>query len=178
MKKGQEWIGGLFSLLLAGIIAGVALPAILPSQALKVTPEVEANEFENKAIIFANSLLSDSKLVYSDEIANYRGIFAVEKLDSLHDKKTKLSLFYPETDIRVVVKDLDEGKSWAFHVEDSESEKIKDFLACIGEEDILEPLQSCVPNRYSHILESGFPVAIRYSDGVVHPGIMKVTVVE
>ncbi len=95
--KGQEWIGGLFSLLLAGVIAGIALPAILPGQALKVTPEMEANEFENKAILLANFLLANHDIVYFDGDTFSRGVFNVVQLDdqlNLFFKKGSLTELY------------------------------------------------------------------------------------
>lgn len=147
--KGQEWIGGLFSLLLAGIIAGVALPAILPGQALKVTPEVEANEFENKAILLANSLLTSQSLIHSDN----RGVFDEENLNKNMMEKSSnfntlkdecyselrspplstylcISRTYPDSFALVLVKDTENGKGWFSLIQPNKVDLENKLLAC------------------------------------------------
>lgn len=174
--KGQEWIGGLFSLLLAGIIAGVALPAILPGQVLKVTPEAEANEFENKAITLANSLLSNQNLVYFDGVAYHRGVLDQSKLDAVEKDPSSIE-FLPGTYTRIYVEDRELGKVWTFELVDGESKNIKIFLNCKIQPEITDFITECAPNRYSSILDKGFPVTIKSSDGF-HTGFLKLTVVE
>lgn len=132
MKKGQEQIGGVFSVLITVVIAGIALQYILPGQALKITPEVEAVEFENKAILLANSLLANSDLIYSDTDTNtyYRGIFDGTKFDDIFykfnpesnieyyrcgnddDIKNCIPSTYPETFALIVVVDLENENAW------------------------------------------------------------------
>ncbi len=174
--KGQEWIGGLFSLLLAGIIAGVALPAILPGQALKITPEAEANEFENKAITLANSLLSNPNLVYFNDVTYQRGVFDQSKLDAIEKDPSSIEVL-PDTYTRVYVEDRELGKVWTFELVDKKSENIEIFLNCKIQPEIADFIKECAPNRYSSILDKGFPTVIKSSNGF-HIGFLKLTVVE
>jgi len=76
--KGVTWIQDWFALVLTGVIAVGILPFILPGQLGKIAPEVEAHEFENKAIILANVLLAHPDLMDSDN----RGMFDEQKLNT------------------------------------------------------------------------------------------------
>lgn len=155
--KGQEWIGGLFSLLLAGIIAGIALPSILPGQELKITPQVEAKEFENKAIVIANSLIGNQELLYLDGTGSYQtGVFDKKKLDDA--KSGKIKLLYPEACVDIEIKDKEKSEKWSFSLKD-------------------EPNRKCT-KRSSTILDRGFPVAIKFSDVDVRIGVITVKVME
>ncbi|MBI2084097.1 MAG: hypothetical protein HYT70_00580 [Candidatus Aenigmarchaeota archaeon] len=81
-RKGMaSYIEPLFALLFTGLIA-VTLAIVLPSDVVKVTPVIEEKEFENKAIILGNSLMSNPALAYADGDVTYRGKFDSAKLDS------------------------------------------------------------------------------------------------
>ena len=126
MNKGQiSYIEPIFTLLLAGVLAG-AIAVILPGQVTNIRPEIEANEFENGAIILANSLLGDNSLIYSDGITYYRGVFDETKLDDLFFKKgssTKLYNCkppesscaintYPNTYALIMISDIENNNGW------------------------------------------------------------------
>ncbi len=161
MMKGQEWIGGLFSLLLAGVVAGIALPMILPGQAVKVTAEVDSNEFENKALIIANSVMSDERLIYFDVYSNsfQRGVFDKDKLDFMSGRN--LDIGYPDAYVSITITDISGTPEWSFDagsvLENTRSTQILNSVRPIGR---------------------GFPVAIRYSESQTDMGVLTVTVTE
>ncbi|MBI1978663.1 MAG: hypothetical protein HYS62_01215 [Candidatus Aenigmarchaeota archaeon] len=124
--KGQAWIQNWFALLLTGVIAVGVLPFILPGQVTKVSPEIEAKEFENKAILLANSLLANEDLVYSDGTNWHRATFDANKINdvfyedsfgtSLYTCKPNLSNCklptYSQTFAFIVIVDIETGEGW------------------------------------------------------------------
>lgn len=175
--KGQEWVGGIFTLLLAGIVAGVAMPAILPGQALKVAPAADASEFENKAVLIADSLLGNRNLIHFGITSNSysRGVFDKDKLDAAESDPSGIVAFYPDTLVTISIQDMETGKWWIFQTKDAGSENVKQYLKCL-ESGLADPATEC-PKRMSAIMLGGFPVAIRYGDGT-HIGRLEVKVIE
>lgn len=126
MNKGQiSYIEPIFTLLLAGVLAG-AMAVILPGQVTKIRPEIEANEFENGAIILANSLLGDNSLIYFDGITYHRGVFDADKLNSLFFKKGSFTELYrckpsvdncaintyPGSYALIIITDIEDNGGW------------------------------------------------------------------
>lgn len=206
--KGQiSYIGPIFTLLLAGILAG-ALAVIPKSQITQVTPVIEAEEFENRALILANSLLANKDLIYSDGVTYYRGVFNDNGLDKGLFKGSSTKLYpcnkssegkckiisYPDSYALIVIKDLKDGTIWftgTNKLPDS-SEAGKYIGNCFMSKDaknlgklfdnsdfaaFLE-LDKCSLKRYSVAMNSGFPVSIRYSGTKTNMGLVKVLVVE
>ena len=179
--KGQEWIGGLFSLLLAGVIAGVALPAILPGQAAKIAPQVDAKEFEIKAISMANSLMGNEKLIAFDQSTNsYKlGMFDVDKLSKVPsevDADTSfIGISYPKILSFVAFYDENGAARWSFYLK-SNDENTNAIINC-WKRGLDSPMEECT-TRVSEILDSGFPISLKYPDGSVKIGRLKVTVME
>lgn len=206
MKGQVSYIVPIFTLLIAGILAGT-LAVIPKSQITQVTPVIEAEEFENRALILANSLLANKYLIYSDGVTYYRGIFNVNELDKglFKDSSTKLYpckssegkckiIIYPDSYALIVIKDLKDGTIWftgTNKLPDS-SEAGKYIEKCFMSKDaknlgklfdgsdfgtILE-LDKCNLKRYTVVMNLGFPVPIRYSDTKTNIGLLKVLVVE
>lgn len=202
--KAQAWIQDWFALLLTGVIAVGVLPFILPGQITKISPDVDAKEFENKAILLANSLMSNQNLIYSDN----RVMFDKDSLDTKMIEKSAANSMalctplcgslnsYPESFSIILVKDGEASppqgwfsilwpKSTALHG------KMTSCLSAVDNNEIgqlfvdgadipkILNLKGCGFNRYSTILnEMGFNIAIRYGNGDVHMGWIKVMVVE
>lgn len=206
--KGQiSYIGPLFTLLLAGILAG-ALAVIPKSQITQVTPVIEAEESENRALILANSLLANKDFIYSDGITYYRSVFSVNQLDKglFKDSSTKLYpcdnsiegkckiIIYPDSYALLVIKDLKDGTIWftgtnklpdsskaGKYIEDCfMSKDAKNLGKLFDGSDFgtLLGLDKCNLKRYSAVMNSGFPVAVRYSGTKTNMGLLKVLVVE
>lgn len=176
MKGQNSYIALPFIILLTGILAGV-IAIIFPGQVTNIKPDIEASEFENKAILQANSLLGNHNLIYFDGITYYRGVLEKEKLDAIKLDSSPLALLYPETYTLVNVKETGSENSWTFSIYDKTSENIKKFLEC-GKDDVIDPIKDCAPKRVSQILGLGFPVSIRYSEDDIRMGVLKLTVVE
>ncbi len=206
--KGQiSYIGPLFTLLLAGILAG-ALAVIPKSQITEVAPVIEADEFENRALILANSLLANKDLIYSDGAAYYRGVFNVNELDKGLFKDSSAKLYpcnkssegkckiiaYPDSYALIVIKDLKDGTIWFTGTnklpDSSEGGKYvgncfmpknaKNLGKLFDNSDFttLLELDKCNLKRYSVVMNSGFPISIRYSGTKTNIGLLKVLVVE
>ncbi|MBI2542825.1 MAG: hypothetical protein HYW24_01440 [Candidatus Aenigmarchaeota archaeon] len=79
--KGESYITPLFSLMITGVIATV-LAFVPPAEFWKISPAIEEKDFENNAIILANSIASNHVLTYYDGASYHRGIFDKEKLDA------------------------------------------------------------------------------------------------
>lgn len=205
--KAATYIQDWFSLLALGALVAT-VPYILSNQVIKVSPEVEAKEFENKAILLANSLMSNQNLIYSDN----RAMFDKKNLDTKMIEKsaaknmatcTSSSLLlcnslnsYPESFSVVLVKDGESSppQGWFSILWPKSSALHKKMTSCLSGVDNNEigqlfvdgadipkilNLKGCGFNRYSTILnEMGFNIAIRYSNGDVHMGWIKVMVVE
>lgn len=211
MSKGQiSYIVPIFTLLLAGVLAGT-MAIILPGQVTRITPQVEANEFENRAILLANSLLGNDTLIYSDGIVSYRGVFDVNKLNDLLFKKGSFTELYrckpsesncaintyPGSYALIIITDVENNDGWFTGTNKlaGSGEIGQKILNCfmkteMGTDgsgklfdtdsdliDVLE-LDKCNLRRHSNIMNFGFPISIRYSDGATHMGLLKVLVVE
>ncbi len=145
--KGQTWITQYLSLLVTGVLV-VGLVPFTRGQATKIIPEVQESEFENKALIFANSLLANLNLMQSDD----RAVFAEDKLDSnmmkssatfasisdsCYSQATRPAIatslcnseIYPGSFSLVLIKDAENQKGW-FVVLSSPNilEKVKECL--------------------------------------------------
>lgn len=206
--KGQiSYIGPLFTLLIAGILAG-ALAVIPKSQITQVTPVIEADEFENRALILANSLLANKDLIYSDGATYYRGVFNANELDKglFKDSSTKLYpcnksiegkckiTVYPDSYALIVIKDLKDGTIWFTGTNKlSDLSEVGKYIGnCFMSKDgknlgklfdgsdftILLELDKCNLKRHSVVMNSGFPVSIRYPGTKTNIGLLKVLVVE
>lgn len=195
----QEWFG----LILTGIIAVGVLPLILPSQVTKISPEVEAKEFENRAILLANSVLSHPDLLYQ----NNKGLFDESTLnDNMVSSASNVNSIiickslcqkiesYPSSLSLVVIKDIESGNGWIQVLYPNNLEDVKDKLDCFSSGDAKNQIQNllkensdiaeylnlknCDISKVSHIFNTkGFPVAIRYGNEV-HVGWLKTVVIE
>lgn len=199
--KAAIWLQQWFGLLLTGVVAVGILPLILPSQVTQITPEVEAEEFENKAVLLVNSLLSNSHLIYSDN----RGIFDEQKLNTAMVEKSgnfdnilaclSLCTFnsYQDSFSIVLVKDAEASQGWfsiLWPVSSTLHEKINSCLSDVDKDDVqrlfddkadipgILGIQKCGFQRNSKITSVGFPLAIRMANGDTHIGWIKVMVVE
>ncbi|MBI2005160.1 MAG: hypothetical protein HYS80_00145, partial [Candidatus Aenigmarchaeota archaeon] len=126
MKKGQQSAEILFSVTIAVLLAGILLPAIPLGQATKIAPEVQAKEFENKAIILANSFLDNPDLIYSDSYGSYHGMFDTTNFENIfYESDSDSALYtckpnlsncklptYPETFALVIVVDIENDNGW------------------------------------------------------------------
>ncbi len=209
--KGQiSYIEPIFALLITGILA-VVMAVMLPGQVTNVMPAIETSEFENRALILANSLLENQDLTYSDGVSRYRGIFDAEKLNNILFKKGSFTELYrcqpseincqiptyPLSYALIMITDMENSSGWftgtnrlagsgerGTNIQKcfSKTEMGTDGLGKMFNSDAnlvtLLELDSCNLVRYSNIMNSGFPISIRYSDTEVHMGLMKVMVVE
>ncbi len=182
MKKGQESVVGLFSLLMTGVLAGIVLPTMIPANAIKVTPHIDAIELENKAIILANSLMRNENLLYSNDGLHEIGIFDKTKLDSIssgvNSDTSKVGVHYPDTIALVTIEDKSIiAPTYSFYLKNDSSQRVKDFVSCM----LVQTDQSyeACSKRFTSIFDrNSFPVNIRYPDGSVHIAMLKVTVIE
>lgn len=203
--KGQSWIQDWFVILIEGALV-VTIPLLLPAQTTKISPEVEAKEFENKAILLTNSMLADADLIYS----NNRGMFDVNSLnDNFYEDSFGTALYtckpnllncklptFPETFALIIIVDSDTGKGWftGTHRLTGSEPRVTNIVSCFQDRwstnypqlfqansdigKVLE-LEKCSLQRHSNILnEQGFPASIRYPTGTIHMGWIKVMVVE
>jgi len=220
--KGQSWIYNWLAMI-PTVILVITLPLILKGQATKISPEIEVNEFENKAILLTNVLMSNSNLIYSDN----RSMFDKDELDANMMSKsvnfnslievcysesrnppspTSLCALrpYPETFALVLIKDTDKNEGWFSLIPPARGGLEDNLLKCFKLIDksktqelfdetkkITEILnmENCGFERYTKILSGSFltvnkrfhqlfPVSIRYPDGAVSAGWIKVMVVE
>ena len=121
--KGQ--ITGMQELITLLVTVGlVSVVAVIPKgQLTKLSPELDAKEFENKALLLANSLLGDSNLIYS----NNRAMFDEQKLNTkMIEKSSSFSGIlqcppssiciktYPESFSLLLIKDVESipQKGW------------------------------------------------------------------
>lgn len=210
MKGQTSYIIPIFTLLLTGILAG-AVAVLVPGQFAKITQEIDDNEFENKAILFANSLLGNKSFIYSDGISYQHDALDATKLDSLFFESGSFTELYrckpsesncaintyPDSYTLIIITDMKTSEGWftgtnrltnsenGQNIEKcfmSKTEMGKDGQGKIFNknsdlETILE-LDKCDLKRYSHIMNLGFPISIRYPDGDVNIGLLKVMVVE
>ncbi len=109
-------------------------------------------------------------------------------------KSLSEELSYPESFSLITVLDIDSNEGWVGYTIDSAG--FGDFINCFIEENekadvskLFEiesrpweifDISSCTQSFYSTVAISwrGFPVSIRYSDGSIHTGLMKVWLVE
>lgn len=126
----QEMISLLITV---GLLAVITL--IPKGQLTKLSPELEAKEFENKAILLANSLLGESSLIYSNNPA----MFDEQQLNTkMIEKSSSFSSIldcppssiciktYPESFSLILIKDV-EGipqKGWFTLARPSRSSQI------------------------------------------------------
>ena len=205
--KGQiSYIEPIFTLLLAGILAGV-VAVMLPGQKLEVTPDIDNKEFENRAIFLANSLLAEPNLIYSNGDVYYRGIFDKQKLDTSIFPKETLSRLdnlvscsslcgtrrsYPDSFGVIVINVTDNNDGWLTFLYPSNNniELLNKMISCISgfNKDNIPKLFTGISSEVFELRECGFkstivfsdgiPVAIRYSDTETHMGLLKIVVVE
>lgn len=208
--RGQiSYIEPIFTLLLAGILAGV-VAVILPGQVTQVTPDIDAKEFENRALLLTNSLLANPNLIYSnnramlDESDLNTGLMDkssnFDDITQVCDRKIRqqlpnlcVSSIYPDSFALVLVKDAEDSRGWFSFIQPDNIELENKLLSCFKSvnknkvqelfdesKDILQTLgiKNCGFKRNSNVLNNGFPVSIRYPNGNVHIGWIKVLVVE
>ena len=119
--KGQ--ITGMQELITLLITVGIlsVIVFIPKGQVTKITPELEAKEFENKAILLVNSLLSNPDLIYSEDRAlfdeNQLNVKMIEKSSSFANMGLCTFLCgslnsYPESFSIVLIKDNERNLGW------------------------------------------------------------------
>lgn len=205
-KAQAAFIEPLFAVLFAGILV-LMLAGVVPGQTTKIAPDLEANYFENMAILLANSLLADHNLIYSEEDIYYRSVFDKEKLDAFLITKSSLeslnNLFvcsklcastksYPDSFSLIIISDIENNDGWfsTLYPINQNSEFLNKMTSCILGFDMndaskifteelskLFDLENCGFNSTT-ILDKGFPISIRYSDSETHMGLLKVMVIE
>jgi len=168
-------------LVTVGLLSVIAL--IPKGQLTELSPELEAKEFENKALLLANSLLGDSNLIYS----NNRAMFDEQQLNTKIIEKSSafenMALCtplcgsfnsYPESFGVVLIKDIERNLGWfsvlwhpksaSFNqkvssclskVDKSEAQQLFDEQADIPS--VLD-LKNCDFQRYTSILTANFKV--------------------
>lgn len=145
MKGQVSYIEPLFTLLLAGLLAG-AVAVILPGQIGKITPDIDSKEFENRAIILTNSLIANPNLIYSNDRAmfdeedlntnmmekssNFADITQVCYSESRrHPLPTYLCIApsYPDSFVLVLIKDVENNTGWFSFIQ-SDNVELEDKL--------------------------------------------------
>jgi len=147
----QAIIVGFFVIAIFLILLGVVAGNILD-----IRDALEENEQITRTINLAQVVLSSNELCYSDGDHVYRGIFDRDKLEAVESNPNILfsRIRYPsDSDIDnyfIKIEDKENSESWEFK---SETSIITTFS-----------------------VSRKFPVAIRYSEDVVHVGVMEVKI--
>lgn len=146
------WVQVFFGLMV--IIFSVVLYYFGIGRMLSIQVTVQGSELDRRAIDFAQVLLSEESLVYSDGGVLYRGIFDESKLTGNIDSLDK-KIGYPDESVTATIEDLENGKKW-----------VESFGTSAG------AISSGVSPKRS------FPVAIRYSSKEIHTGMLSVILVD
>ncbi len=196
-RKGTSYIVPLFSLLFTGVLA-LTMAYILPSQYVSITQVIDHKEFENKAMILGNLLLSNHDLVYFDDPVYYRGVFEKDKLDEKMVQKSDFGNVeklmectqlcdslkaLPGSVGFVLISDAANSDEW-YSILYPNGDR-PDIERCFGQlsEAILEKifdsngLQECGYSS-STILTESFAASIRYSDDEIKVGRIRIVMVE
>ncbi len=132
------------------IVVIVAIIIVLLRGILDVRNYIEENRLLIDTTNLAQVLLSSDKLCYADESGIHRGVFYEEKLEAAEDDPNVVfsDVYNPEVIYSLYVEDKEDDNSW--YVSDLEET----------------------------IIEKTFPVAIRYTNGETHVGMMTIKIGE